>query len=70
MSNLKPCPKCKGKAVIIENLGRKKNKPVKYHAACNTFGCSLYAGLPQWHDYKSEAAKAWNKYVEEDGTDE
>lgn len=56
---LKPCPFCNTKASIIENSGRPKGAPCRYHAVCNNIKCGAYTGLA-WRSTAEETAELWN----------
>lgn len=61
--NLKPCPFCGSHATIIENSGRPKGAPHKFHAACNNEKCGAFTGLA-WRSTAKETAEAWNTRAE------
>lgn len=60
---LKPCPFCGSKGVIIQSLGKPFNEKKRYHPCCDNKNCIMFTGCI-WYDTEKEAAEAWNRRPE------
>lgn len=59
MIELKPCPVCGLKAVLVESVNTQR-----FHVECTNATCSRY--MTPWFPTKREAVEAWNRRVNND----